>query len=38
MANTYTQIYLHVVFTVSQRDCVIRPDRKEELQRSLALS
>jgi putative transposase len=31
MANTYTQIYLHVVFAVSGRACVIRPDRKEEL-------
>ena len=33
MANTYTQIYLHVVFAVSGRACVIRPDRKEELQK-----
>ena len=33
MANTYTQIYLHVVFAVSQRACVIRPGRKEELQK-----
>ena len=33
MANTYTQIYLHLVFTVSQRACIIRPDRKEELQK-----
>jgi REP element-mobilizing transposase RayT len=33
MANTYTQIYLHVVFAVSRRACVIRSDRKEELQK-----
>src|SRR6266480_4142134 len=33
MANTYTQIYLHVVFAVSGRACVIRADRKEELQK-----
>jgi putative transposase len=32
-ANTYTQIYLHVVFAVSGRTCVIRPNRKEELQK-----
>jgi putative transposase len=33
MANTYTQIYLHIVFAVSGRACVIRPDCKEELQK-----
>jgi putative transposase len=33
MANTYTQIYLHVVFAVSGRACVIQPKRKEELQK-----
>src|SRR4029077_12819176 len=33
MANTYTQIYLHVVFAVSGRACVILPDRKEDLQK-----
>lgn len=33
MANTYTQIYLHVVFAVSGRACVIQPRRKEELQK-----
>jgi len=33
MANTYTQLYLHVVFAVSQRMCVIGPARKEELQK-----
>jgi putative transposase len=33
MANTYAQIYLHVVFAVSGRACVIRPNRKEELQK-----
>jgi REP element-mobilizing transposase RayT len=33
MANTYTQIYLHVIFAVSGRACVIDHDRKEELQK-----
>ncbi len=33
MANTYTQIYLHVVFAVSQRACVIGSGRREELQK-----
>lgn len=36
MANTYTQIYIHVVFAVSARACVIRPERKEELQKYIA--
>jgi putative transposase len=36
MANTYTQIYLHVVFAVSGRACVIQPKRKEELQKYIA--
>ncbi len=33
MANTYTQIYLHVVFAVSARTCVIGESRREELQK-----
>lgn len=33
MANTYTQIYLHVVFAVSNRACVINSTRREELQK-----
>lgn len=33
MANTYTQIYLHVVFAVSQRACVIGSSWREELQK-----
>jgi len=33
MAKTYTQIYLHVVFAVSARACVISPARREELQK-----
>ena len=36
MANTYTQIYLHVVFAVSGRACVIQRERKEELQKYIA--
>jgi len=33
MANTYTQIYIHVVFAVQGRQNLILPDRKEELQK-----
>jgi putative transposase len=33
MPNTYTQIYLHVVFAVSGRACVISAARREELQK-----
>jgi putative transposase len=33
MANTYTQIYLHVVFAVSGRACVISSEHREELQK-----
>src|SRR5687767_9943956 len=31
MANTYTQIYIHVVFAVQERACLIKPEWKEEL-------
>jgi len=31
MANTYTQIYIQVVFAVQGRQNLIRPSRKEEL-------
>jgi len=33
MANTYTQIYIQVVFAVQGRQSLIRADRKEELQK-----
>ena len=33
MANTYAQLYLHAVFAVSQRVCIIGGHRKEELQK-----
>jgi len=33
MANTYTQFYVHVVFAVSDRVCVISSERREELQK-----
>src|SRR2546423_11735539 len=33
MTNTYTQIYLHVVFGVSGRPCVISSERREEVQK-----
>src|SRR5881275_1172104 len=36
MANSYTQIYLHVVFAVSGRACVISSARREELQKYIS--
>ena len=33
MANTYTQIYIHVVFAVEGRQNLIRHERREELQK-----
>ena len=33
MANTYTQIYLHVVFAVEGRQNLIAPERNDELQK-----
>lgn len=31
MANTYSQIYLQVVFAVQDRQCLIQPQHKEEI-------
>ncbi len=31
MANTYTQIYIQVVFAVQGRQCLIQPENKEEI-------
>ena len=31
MANTYSQIYIQIVFAVEARQCLIRPEHKEEL-------
>jgi REP element-mobilizing transposase RayT len=36
MANTYTQIHIQVVFTVQNRECVIRNAWKEELYKYIA--
>ena len=36
MANTYTQIYIQVVFAVSARQCLIAREFKEELYRYVA--
>ena len=33
MANTYTQIYLHIVFAVEGRQSLIAPEHNEELQK-----
>ena len=33
MANTYTQIYIHVVFAVQGRQNLIHSDHKDELQK-----
>jgi REP element-mobilizing transposase RayT len=35
MANTYTQIYIQVVFAVQGRQNLIRPERKEELHKCI---
>ena len=35
MANTYAQIYVHVVFAVQGRQNLIRPQHKDELQKYL---
>ncbi|MBX3292295.1 MAG: IS200/IS605 family transposase [Acidobacteria bacterium] len=36
MANTYTQIYIHVVFAVQERACVIKKEWREELFKYIA--
>ncbi len=36
MANTYTQIYIQVVFAVQGRQNLIRPEHKDELQRYMS--
>ena len=36
MANTYTQIYLHVVFAVEGRQSHIMPEHNDELQKYIA--
>ena len=36
MANTYTQIYLHVVFAVEGRQSLIAPEHNDELQKYIA--
>lgn len=33
MANTYTQIYIHIVFAVEGRQSLIAPERNDELQK-----
>jgi Transposase IS200 like len=33
MSNTYTQIYIHVVFAVEGRQNLIRPEHNDELQK-----
>src|SRR5450755_4343004 len=33
MANTYTQIYIHIIFAVEHRDKIIPKSRKEDLHR-----
>ena len=36
MANTYTQIYIHVVFAVEGRQSLIAPEHNDELQKYIA--
>jgi hypothetical protein len=38
MANTYTQIYIHVVFAVEGRQNLIKPEHNDELQKTLPAS
>jgi putative transposase len=33
MVNTYTQIYIHVIFAVEGRQSLIKPDHNDELQK-----
>ena len=33
MANTYSQIYIHVVFAVEGRQNLIKPEHNDELQK-----
>jgi putative transposase len=33
MANTYTQIYVHIIFAVQERQNLIKKENKEELQK-----
>jgi REP element-mobilizing transposase RayT len=36
MANTYTQIYIHIVFAVEGRQSLIKPEHNDELQKYIA--
>ena len=36
MANTYSQLYAHIVFSVKHRECLIRADVKTELYNYIA--
>ncbi|MBP9664454.1 MAG: IS200/IS605 family transposase [Pyrinomonadaceae bacterium] len=36
MANTYTQIYIHVVFAVQERACILKKQWREELFKYIA--
>ena len=36
MANTYTQIYIHVVFAVEGRQSLVQPEHNAELQKYIA--
>jgi len=33
MANTYTQIYVHIVFAVEGRQSLVKPEHNDELQK-----
>ncbi len=35
MANTYTQVHIHAIFSVQNRECIIKQSWKEELYRYL---
>ena len=36
MANTFTQIYVHLVFAVKWRECILAKDHREEIHKYIA--
>jgi hypothetical protein len=38
MANTFSQIYIQAVFAVAVRQCLIKPDFKEDIQKYITAS
>lgn len=36
MANTYTQLYIQIVFAVQGRQCLIQPEHKDEIHKYIS--